>query len=158
MKVVSIRHIFSSMARDYPSLAHKLQEQNEITRFKNAFLTPIQREQILFITIKHHKLLFAFKHQALCVEFNHYKHKFIIESLRQHKERFPLLSSIQEIKAYVPRHILTQAKNIESASQKPYYEHSNGDFINHAQNTYIHDKIEELRLGIKRRWEAQNDT
>lgn len=154
MKTTTMAHILSNITKDYPTLGYKLKEQSEITHFKNTFLTPIQREQLLFITLKNNTLLFAFKHKALCVEFNHYKHKQIIESLKQHKEHFPILSAIQKIHAYVPSHILCPPPKPQHLLA--FYEHSDGSFKNLAQNEQIHKKIEALRLSIKRRWEAQN--
>ncbi|WP_194145647.1 hypothetical protein [Helicobacter jaachi] len=150
-----MQHIFSHLKQDYPLLAHKLLEQDELARFKNMCLTPLEKEQILFLTIKNEQLLFAFKHQALCAEFNHYKHKHIIETLRQHKQTFPTLSSIQKIRAYVPSHILKP--KIELKSIQRYYEHSNGEFINLATDSIIFDKIEALRVSIKRQWDSQNE-
>ena len=156
MKTTTMAHILSHIGREFPSLAHRLQQQSEITRFKNTFLTPLERDQILFITIKNNRLLFAFKHKALCVEFNHYKHKHITESLKSHKALFPRLSSIQKIHAYVPSHILTPP--LPPSTNPAFYEHSNGEFENRATNKEIYDKIEALRLSIKRQWEAQNAT
>ena len=90
----------------------------------------------------------------MCVEFNHYKHKFIIESLKQYKERFPSLASIQKIHAYVPSHILSPKSPQKSV--QIYREHAKGEFINHAKNPQIYEKFEALRAGVKRQWEAQN--
>lgn len=147
-------HLFSDIKREFPQLGRKLQQQDEITRFKNTFLTPLEREQILFIVLRNNQLLFAFKHKALCVEFNHYKHKFIIESLRQYKEHFPTISSIQKVHAYVPSHILTPSPPPKSVIF--YRELAQGEFINHAKNPLIHDMFEALRVGIKRQWDMQN--
>lgn len=155
MKTITMAHILSNLKQDCPLLADKLQLQSEITRFKNIFLTPLEKEQILFIIVKNNRLLFAFKHKALCVEFNHYKHKHIIESLKQHKDLFPTLSTIQKIHAYVPSHILKP--QIPLSKVETFYEHSDGTFTNHAKNKLIHEKIESLRLSIRRQWEAQND-
>lgn len=156
MKIITMRHILSNLKQESPALAHKLQQQSDIARFKNIFLTPLEREQILFIFPKNDQLLFAFKHKSLCIEFNHYKHKHIIESLKQHKELFPTLSSIQKIYAYVPNHILTPP--LPPSPPIRFYEHSDGEFENRAKNKYIYDKFESLRLSIKRVWEAQNAT
>ena len=156
MKTTTMAHIFSNIRKDFPSLALKMQQQNDLLRFKNTFLTPLEREQILFIIPKNNQLLFAFKHKALCVEFNHYKHKHIIESLKSHKELFPTLKHIQKIHAYVPSHILTPPPPPKPPVR--FYEHSNGEFINYATNKSIYEKFESLRLSIKRQWEAQNAT
>ena len=139
-----MRHILSNLKQESPALAHKLQQQSDIARFKNIFLTPLEREQILFIFPKNDQLLFAFKHKSLCIEFNHYKHKHIIESLKQ------------QIYAYVPNHILTPP--LPPSPPIRFYEHSDGEFENRAKNKYIYDKFESLRLSIKRIWEAQNAT
>ncbi len=149
-------HIRSYLKRDFPHLAPRLDKQSEIARFKNTFLTPLEREQILFIFPKTNQLLFAFKHKAFCVEFNHYKHKYIIKTLKQHKELFPTLSSIEKVYAYAPNHILAPPP-LHPSSVQTFYEHSNGDFENLATNTAIYEKIESLRLGIKRQWDAQNE-
>ncbi|BAM12079.1 conserved hypothetical protein [Helicobacter cinaedi PAGU611] len=154
IRTKTMYHLLSHIKREFPLLHQKLEAQSEITRFKNAFLTPLEREQILFIVPKNNQLLFAFKHKALCLEFNHYKHKFIIESLKQYKERFPSLASIQKIHAYVPSHILSPKPPQKSV--QIYREHAKGEFINHAKNPQIYEKFEALRVGIKRQWEAQN--
>ncbi|TLD86253.1 hypothetical protein LS67_008750 [Helicobacter sp. MIT 03-1616] len=154
MKIATISHIFSNLAQDFPSLAHKMRQQDDISRFKNTFLTPLEREQILFIIVKNDTLLFAFKHKALCVEFNHYKHKHIIESLKQHKEHFPALAHIQKIHAYTPSHILAPPPPPKPPVR--YTEHSNGEFINHATDKILYEKFESLRLSIKRQWDTQN--
>ena len=145
----NMQHLISILKQDFPHLAQKLNYQQEILRFKNAFFTPHIKEQILFITLKDDKLLFAFKHPALCAEFNHYKHKQIIESLKSHKEQFPTLSAIQKIHAYVPSHILAQSHNAPSI-QQVFFEHADGNFENLAHCQEIYDKIEEIRLSIHR--------
>lgn len=151
-----MRHILSNLWQDSPQLSLKLKQQSELTHFKNTFLTSLEREQILFIVPKGERLLFAFKHKALCVEFNRYKQKQIIQNLKQHSALFPSLSTIQSIHAYVPTHILAQ--NIPQAipSIQRFYEHSNGNFENKATDPLIHEKFEALRLGIKRQLEVQN--
>ncbi|MCX2716558.1 hypothetical protein OQH61_02285 [Helicobacter sp. MIT 21-1697] len=149
-------HIRSYLKREYPVLAPRLNQQDEITRFKNTFLTPLEREQILFIVPKNNQLLFAFKHKALCVEFNHYKHKHIIKTLKEHKESFPTLSCVEKVYAYVPSHILAPPP-LSLPSVQTFYEHSDGNFENRATDSKIYEKIEALRLGIKRQWDAQNE-
>lgn len=147
-----IHHLFSNFKRDCPSLGRRLTQQEDITRFKNTFLTPLEREQILFIVPKNNQLLFAFKHKALCVEFNHYKHKVIIESLKAHIEHFPSLGHIDKIHAYVPTHIL-QAPLIKARADMKsmrFYEHSHGIFTNHATDKKLHAQIEALRECILR--------
>lgn len=145
----SSQHLISVLAQDFPNLAQKIQQHQEILRFKNIFFTPHIKEQILFITRKEDKLLFAFKHQALCAEFNHYKHKQIIESLKQYKEQFPTLCTIQKIHAYVPSHILASS-HITLKPHHTFFEHSNGMFENRAKNNDIYKKFEEIRLSIQR--------
>lgn len=151
-----MRHILSNLWQDSPQLSLKLKQQSELTHFKNTCLTSLEREQILFIVPKGERLLFAFKHKALCVEFNRYKQKQIIQNLKQYSALFPSLSTIQSIHAYVPTHILAQ--NIPQAipSIQRFYEHSNASFENKATNPLIYEKFEALRLGIKRQLEIQD--
>ena len=59
IRTKTMYHLLSHIKREFPLLHQKLEAQSEITRFKNAFLTPLEREQILFIVPKNNQLLFV---------------------------------------------------------------------------------------------------
>lgn len=149
MKTKTIRHFLSHIQREYPSLGAKLSAQRDILHFQNTCLTALEREQILFIVPKNDQLLFAFKHKALCAEFNYYKHKLIIDTLKTHIQHFPSLKHIKTIRAYVPGHILTPpAPNPKSV--QTFKELSHARFENLALTPSLHAKFEALRTGIQR--------
>lgn len=123
----------------------RLKEYSQLDKLK-LFLPIGMRKAILYITYKNHRILFAFNNPGICAEFNHYSRNEIKESLKQHSDLFPSISTNTEILGFVQHSFLpSDEKTTPNNSDIFYNEHSNGDFVNLAKNTYLHEKFESIR-------------
>lgn len=126
----------------------RLKEYSQLDKLK-LFLPIGMRKAILYITYKNHRVLFAFNNPGICAEFNHYSRNEIKESLKEHPELFPSISTDTEILGFVQHSFLSSdEKNISNNADILYNEHSNGDFTNLAKNTHLHEKFESIRKMI----------
>lgn len=80
----------------------KLKETQEIKKLIHS-LTLEMRKYISFAHKKEKILFVALKNPNLCAEFNTYTAPILLGIIGSLKEEFPLLKSIQEIKAYFPQ-------------------------------------------------------
>lgn len=141
------QHIISLLKLQKPYA--QLLIKDEVNLFKAAFLTPALKERIAYIYCKDSTLFFAVTHPSLCQEIN-YIGKQLLQALKDNQQKFPKLSKIQSIKAYIPRSVTQKHARTQNKEKIPYNEYANGDFINHCkEDSVLFDMFERIRLTIK---------
>ncbi|WP_104696764.1 MULTISPECIES: hypothetical protein [unclassified Helicobacter] len=135
---------FISIASKIPHLA-KLSQFYELERLK-VFLPKNIKMALLFITIKHNQILFAFKNPVVCNEFNRYLTKNLEKSIQEHKDFFSSLPQNFNIKGYVPLNLLKkQNDDTTIVAIKTFEEKSLGNFKNNCKDEKLYKAFEELR-------------
>lgn len=149
---------FVSILSKIPQL-QKLNQFHELEKLK-VFLPKNVKAALLFITIKHNQILFAFKNPVVCNEFNKYLTKNLKESIQEHRAFFSSLPQSFSIKGYVPFNLLQNYNNNHPAIfLKTFEERSEGNFINHCKDEKLQKSFEELReLILKLHHKSQSHT
>lgn len=127
----------------------KLRELEELSKLK-LFLPLEMRRFTSSIIFRYNKLMFVMLNLGFVNEFNRYIRHSIRETLKTHKDLFPLFADINisdiEILAYSPKYLMNQ---FDGQTQIPrftfYSEHSQGNFQNFATNTELKNLFEKIR-------------
>ncbi len=149
-----IRHILSSFLanKEHAQLIKRLHTRKTLERLKN--ILPLDMQQnLLCISYRAPKLLFCFNHPSYAYNFNHYKTKDIMYCLKHYRTEFQeifeqLGQAPLEIRAYVPKNLLSTTIKPPQKQEIYLKEYSNGTFVNRATDTEVHKKFEELRALI----------
>lgn len=117
------------------------------------FIIPQMRPFIVAITPSrrdNEELLFTFSNYPACVEFNKFHAKELLNIIKNNKalqQKIPL-KPYKKIRGYVPKSRLELYK-IEYIKDSSLYEVAQGNFINHAKNSHLHEIFEDIRAIIK---------
>ena len=124
----------------------KLKQQNEIAKLKITLPLSI-KNSLLFVIPRNHQLLFAFKNQVICNEFNRYHTKKLLDFIQNNSTLFPSLLQVSGVKGYVPHQYLNFHFQTQKIFIAPAYpERSFGIFTNHCEpNSNLFKLFEEIR-------------
>ena len=98
------------------------------------------------------ELLFTFNNYHVCVEFNKFHAKELLNIIKNNKmlQQKISIESYTKIRGYVPKNQLELYK-VECIEEDDLYELSQGDFTNYAKDPHLHEIFEDIREIIKLR-------